>query len=178
MKNIALSYQQKFYLLLCLSACMVLLTYQLALKKTIYYIALSASQQQTLPDDRVSDTDWARVNAKEEAMAGVLKSSAAVDINQTNNLLEVLGKGCSAYKLKLEEVSSPVLYRDSGFTVMTSRIRLEGSFRNLLMLIDTLEKDKKLGKISAVDFRSLQNSNSTSRKLECVFYLQNLADFR
>lgn len=65
-------------------------------------------------------------------------------------------------------------FKNNNFFIETNYIVLEGEFSDLLILLNKLEIQKKVGHITSVSFEAIPNFKNDSYKLNLTIYVQNI----
>lgn len=176
MKKRAITFQDKFNLALALTVVMMLATYFLGIKKTLALALRSTSSATNHRNSYAGEGDWDYLRKSQQRIDSVFSLTPVQDSISSGRLLEALGDGCKDFHLRIKEVAKSVLDTDSSYTVSTTRFVMEGTFKNLVLLVDTLERNKHLGKLASVNFKTSVNNRTQRVTVECILYLQNLSN--
>jgi hypothetical protein len=120
-----------------------------------------------------------------QGIAGLRKSLEGLN-NKLNNYLvdtskehehtlEVVSEFCHKKKLIVRELPKRRVSLENDFTIVTSELKIEGSFINLLQLLYELEYSQKLGRLSSVSWKSYVDTKTKRTILVMTIYLQNIA---
>jgi len=90
------------------------------------------------------------------------------------HLLEVVSEFCHQHKLTVKELPQRKISKEKDFTIITSVLKIEGNYNNLLQLLHELEYTQKLGRLSSVSWKSYVDTKTKKTVLYMVVYLQNI----
>jgi len=95
-----------------------------------------------------------------------------VDIHQ--ELLQLVTDNVQKKGLILKDFPQPYVTTDEGYVTKTALATVEGNFIDLLKLVYFLEMNYKVGKVVAVDFKTVKELRTRKRKLSSIIYIQNV----
>ena len=172
MKDLS-TYQKRFFLLMLGILVMVVLSYHLSIKKTLY----AAREHKELLDKKqqIANLDydmrkWNELNKSMDTKFGGY--GAYLDFQE--NLLHEVGEFCHSNKLILSEFSEPFTGVDGGYEVETINLKIQGKFHPLLKLLHHLESNFKGGKISSAEFIKEKNFKTNKEELFLKLYVQKI----
>jgi hypothetical protein len=162
-----ISYKQKLKWLGAGAVLAFFLCYELAIRGTLNeyfkYSGFSKLNASAMQQDHVNLNGLDRQQGKLKALyeAFVLDS-----VQPEKNLLSVASNFCKERHLDLSAKDST--------KVLTRAVSAEGNFIGCLYLLYELERQKRTGKVSSVEFKSYVDPGTKSTRLTCTIYIQNL----
>ena len=169
-----LTYSQKNYLILGGFILTLILVYVLNFSKTIdLYLTVSQSEKEI---ENVSSypKKITMYSTKLKELNRVIESFVKDDDFGQEEILEEVSSFCNNNRIKIRqfpvstmEVKGDILLENYSFVV-------DGSFKNILKLIDNLENKKKIGKITSVKMEKIKERRTKRIKLYATIYLQNI----
>lgn len=142
-------------------------TIGLAVKNSDYREQISQSQ------DAPEQIEFAKQKIKKiEQLVGTDNDYSEIDIHQV--LLESVTNYVQRKGLILKDFPQPFVGVENGYITKTAQLTVEGDFIPLLKLIYFLENDYNVGKVVAVDFKTIKERRTRKRKLNTTIYLQNV----
>ena len=94
--------------------------------------------------------------------------------DQTSKVLEVVSQCCQKNGLILKELPATFVHNEGDFKVLTSEISVQGSFIKLVTLLDTLEHNTALGRVSSTSFYTYDDNKLKRKILILKIILQNI----
>ena len=88
--------------------------------------------------------------------------------------LEMVSEFCTKKSLIVKELPQRKTTSEKNFTIITSTLKIEGNYINLLKLLYELEHFQKLGRVSSVSWKSSIDSKTKKTILIMSVYLQNI----
>jgi hypothetical protein len=170
-----MGYKQKLKWLGAAAVLVFLLCYELAVKGTLNeyskfsgYSKLNASARQ---QDHVT---LSGLDQRQEELKVLYEAFVLDTLQPEKNLLSVASNFCKEHHLDLKEYRMVSLATRDSTKVLTRAVSAEGSFIGCLYLVYELERRKKTGKVSSVEFKSYVDPAAKSTRLTCTIYIQNL----
>ncbi|MFK5855100.1 MAG: hypothetical protein QM503_03140 [Bacteroidota bacterium] len=115
------------------------------------------------------------LQSKLNDISGTIESSKeGQSINKRNLIIDMISNYCDTHSLIISELNPPIIKVESSFTIETNVIKTEGSFNNLLKLINNLEKEKSFGKVISIKFATYLNRKLKKKVLFSEIYIQNI----
>jgi hypothetical protein len=169
-----MSYNKKNIILWCGIGLLLILSYKLALSKTINAIEESKELKLkiALADSLQYKINELNNSIKQVEFIALDKKTGGSEINQ--NLLSEISKYCQQNDINLREFPESNIIANENYDVMTSHFKVEGRYIGLVKLVNLLEKDKSIGKIISVRFRSFIEIRTKKKILEGTIYVQNI----
>ena len=93
---------------------------------------------------------------------------------EQEHTLEVVSEFCTKKQLVVKELPQRKISKEKDFTIITSALKIEGNYTNLLKLLNELEYSQKLGRLSSVTWKSYVDTKTKRTILYMVIYLQNI----
>jgi hypothetical protein len=88
--------------------------------------------------------------------------------------LEIVSEFCTKKNLIVKELPQRKITSEKDFTIITSTLKTEGNYINLLQLLYELEHFQKLGRVSSVSWKSSIDTKTKRTILIMSIYLQNI----
>lgn len=172
MSNI--SYKKRLYYLLAGMLILVVVSYQLAIKKTIRLRGECVQLEQKI--EAASDAPG-NIKGIQNEITGLDKLISSGDTSNSDFrqlLLERTGEFCTANDISLKEFPTSSQTVKDDYIVETNTIVLEGAFSPLLEYCKALEQEYKIGKVVSVEFSSKLDLTSKKNKLSLKVFIQNI----
>ncbi len=115
---------------------------------------------------------------KQELLNEVTQLNAVLGISDNNNqtelVFEELVNTCKEYE-KIRIVNYPELHQidTNGYLTTTINVVFEGNYFDLLMLINKIESNKKIGKLVSVDLKKIFDFKKKKEFLNLTILLQH-----
>ena len=109
-----------------------------------------------------------------EGLNGKLNHYLIDTTKEQEHTLEVVSEYCHKHRLVVRELPKRKVVAENDFTIITSELKIEGSYINLLQLLHELEYSQKLGRISSVSWKSYIDPKTKRTILYMTLYLQNI----
>jgi hypothetical protein len=93
---------------------------------------------------------------------------------EQEHTLEIVSEFCYKQRLVLKELPKRTITAEKDFTIITSKLMIEGTYKDLLFLLHELEYKQRLGRVSAVSWKSYLDSKTKRTILTMTIYLQNI----
>lgn len=169
-----LTYKQKLKALGIITVLIMLISYRLAFSKTIEQYSIYKKQVQLNSTLNNGGASLENLVLKERKMTTFLNQFILDTTHNEKNFLFVCSEFCNANRIKIKEYN-PGKVKGEGYPkTITNSITVEGSFINILQLINYLETQKKTGYLISANYKSAFNYENKNIKLSCIIYLQNL----
>lgn len=169
-----LSHKKRFYYLVTGVILIILLGYNLALKKTFNLKSECVQIEKNIAE--LKDAPAQLVALKKKLNSIDRSVHLAFNKKQTiqDYLLEQIADYCSSNNILIREYPKPHQYNKDDYAIETSHIVLEGSYINLLKLLYHIEQKYRLGKVSSAKFYTVINENTKVLELILELYIQNI----
>lgn len=90
-------------------------------------------------------------------------------------IIAVVSEFCEKNKLKLKEVLPQEVYVSNDLNISTEVLSVTGYYHNILTLLEYLEVQAHVGKITSVHFEKIKDKESRKIELVAKIYIQNIA---
>ncbi len=169
-----LSYQKKIKILGAVAVLALIICYKLSIAKTIdEYRTYQQNKQATVQ----LGAEWPSgvlLEQKERQLNGQLEQFVLDTLDNSKNLLSIVGNYCNSHNLTLKDYTPYPVSQTDTMPVLTRYVNVEGPYVDCLKLIYELETRWKAGRVSAVQFKSYTDANKGEIHLNCMIYIQNL----
>lgn len=164
----------RFYLFLVGILLGIILSYQLAIKKTVVLSAENKSQSLQLDSVKQGAIQINEIKAKLDKLRGQIGSQASSNMDVHQEILNTCSKFCAENNLLVREYPDKELIEIGSSKLEINKIVLEGSFHKALQLVFLCEKDKRLGRVVSVQFEKQKDVYAQKERLVTSIYLQNM----
>ena len=89
-------------------------------------------------------------------------------------ILSYVSNYCISKNIFLKEFSEPEISENSGYTVETNILQIEGSYAEILTLIYEIEHVERLSKIASLQFKKTKDRKTKRDKLIAAVHFQNI----
>ncbi len=157
-----------------ITVLILIVSYQFSFKKTIllfneYMLMLDErSNAHNLPDKLL------KLQNELDNIAGTIESSNGEVSNKRNLIINRVSNFCDSNSLIVSELTPSLIKVENTFTIETNTIVTEGSFTNLVKLLNNLEQEKSFGKVISVRFATYLNRKTKKKNLFSEIYIQNI----
>ena len=157
-----------------ITVLILIVSYQFSFKKTIllfneYKLMLDErSNAHNLPDKLL------KLQNELDNIAGTIESSNGEVSNKRNLIINRVSNFCDSNSLIVSELTPSLIKVENTFTIETNTIVTEGSFTNLVKLLNNLEQEKSFGKVISVRFATYLNRKTKKKNLFSEIYIQNI----
>ena len=157
-----------------ITVLILIVSYQFSFKKTIllfneYKLMLDErSNAHNLPDKLL------KLQNELDNIAGTIESSNGEVSNKRNLIINRVSNFCDSNSLIVSELTPSLVKEENTFTIETNTIVTEGSFTNLVKLLNNLEQEKSFGKVISVRFATYLNRKTKKKNLFSEIYIQNI----
>ena len=157
-----------------ITVLILIVSYQFSFKKTIllfneYKLMLDErSNAHNLPDKLL------KLQNELDNIAGTIESSNGEVSNKRNLIINMVSNFCDSNSLIVSELTPSLIKVENTFTIETNTIVTEGSFTNLVKLLNNLEQEKSFGKVISVRFATYLNRKTKKKNLFSEIYIQNI----
>lgn len=168
-----LKYKQKIYLLSGIIFIFLIISYNMAFKKTILLGRQCKEFKEKLEN----------IQTAPQKIHSLKKEIACLDniIGNTNDtvhiqdaILESITSYCKNNTLTLKELPKTHTITDKDYLVETCKLVVEGSFANILKLIFLFETSYNIGKVASVNFELINLRTRGRPSLETTIFIQNI----
>lgn len=170
MTALILKYKSALILLL-----LIVLIYQFAISKTIDEYAISKELEQQLNKASTSEESIRALEIEKNTIKTKLDKFSSDSIKNKEYIFHLLAEFCKGKKIRLRDFPEEGIAQKGGYLVETNKIVAEGEYGNLLQLINHIEYDSNIGKISSVNFYVYKDHKIQKDVLLVGIYIQNLS---
>jgi hypothetical protein len=170
----SMTYKKKFRFLIVGIALSLLLSYSLAIKKTVKYYRDCCAMELNLDMIVEAPQNINELNKKITQIDELISTGDTSEDDFRQTLLEKTGNFCVMNNITLKEFPASVHTIKNDYQIETNTIVLEGTFISILKYIYMLEQKCKIGKVISADFSTKFDLSAKKNKLSCKIYLQNI----
>jgi hypothetical protein len=168
-----LTAKQKLKLLGFAVVPMIVLCYQLSIKRTVeeyrrYQMGVKEAAQIH------AATPPAELAERQTNVEALYHRYSLDTLSADRNLLAIISHFCDSTNLRLKEYRNVSLVQDDSMRVLTRVVTIEGRFIPGIKMIYDLETKKEAGRISSVAFTTVTDRQDKSTRLDYTLYVQNL----
>jgi hypothetical protein len=168
-----LTNQQKSYVFLTAMVIAILLSYNMAFRKTFRLREQCKEMQQQLTYLDKAPKQISLIRAKiEEIDRMVGREHKYLDTEEL--LLEKVGALCEKHNVIFKEFPGHHAVSNKDYTLVSYQMILQGGFSPLLEVLHELEMDFGYGKISSVGFFTKYNIRTGKKKLQMKLIVQSI----
>lgn len=167
------TYKQRNWLLLAAIIIFTVITYSLALSKTLGLAKECSALKKELVTTANAPEKIARLEEQLfelDRKAGL--GSDSIDFQQA--LLEKVSTYSSQNNVTLKEFPSNHLFISKDLQIETNQFTLEGSFLSLLKCVFELEQVDKIGKVISTKYETIKDVRTKKVSLTAKIYVQNV----
>ena len=168
------NYKTKNKILLGIGLLLLLIVYQLAIKKSIAAFSLNSSLKQQIEKAAGAPQKLALLEQQNLAYDAILANYKGNGSNTQQLLLSAVTGYCQENNLLLKEFPKSIFKQESEYLVETNYFVLEGGFINTLRLIHHLEQKNRIGKIASVNYQVKKDQRTQKDFLNATIYIQNV----
>lgn len=136
-------------MLIATSLLVILLVYQLAISKTLYYYNSYHLINEKLVDVEKKKKALTFLNAKNKKLDIILKNSATqnTSINYQNYLLKIISSLSETNALKIINFEEPQVFSVDQEEITHYKFSVEGNYNNVILFLNQLENNSAVGKV-------------------------------
>lgn len=171
----ALSRQKRNRLQLGMLVIFAWIIYTFAISNTLALRAQCNTIEQCIDSSVTAPDELMRLESELNSLnaATGLNTKNTSDTSVHELLLDLVTNYCSEHELHLREFQSPIRYRANEWEVETHPFTVEGSYRNLVLLLEELKQNAP-GKVVSVNFFTKADNKTKTVALQATIYVQNL----
>jgi hypothetical protein len=170
-----MKFSRKNKLLVAGFIVMLLICYSFAFSKTLSYYKEYENKKEVADnnqnDPRILDQLIRKEQQLDEALAQYIAVSGS---SFQNELLAELTKQCRKQNLKIQDFKEPHVFNEDNVQVSSYQFSLEGSFNDMLLVLNALENNPSLGLIKHIAFEKQMNYKTNSYFLTSEVILQKV----
>ena len=133
-----------------------------------------AQIEQDLLDVDKAPLQIAKLEGELNRIQGNSKMLYSSVLSMRENLLSELVQLTTKHEVNLKSFPEYYIQQKENFELTTSPIVLEGSFKNLLKLMDEFEQKNTSGKVSSAHFKVEESRRTGKRTLFLTLYIQSI----
>jgi hypothetical protein len=169
-----LSYKKKNKILLFAGAILLLIIYNMSIKKTIALYSNNKQMKQKLEMAATAPMMANKLEKQLSQMERKIGKQNKTGQDQAQALLELVTNYCQDNKIVLREFPEPVSVIKGDLLISTTPFVVEGDFASLLKLVYLLEQKANLGKIASVHYMTKKDMRTKEFALTATIYIQNV----
>lgn len=174
MKGSSSVYYRKFQLALLVSVAILAISYKLVFKRTFEEMATNKELNEKI---RVGESVREKVKFLEqrfesENLGG--NNNGKSEAGNDETVLDLISNYSRSNPIRLLELPAEVIVERDGLLMSTCEIVLQGSFRELLLILSFLEKQEYAGKVSSAEFYLQPDRTSGTSFLRLKLFIVNL----
>lgn len=165
----------RWYLLIAGIIIALVLSYVLAISKTVdlYVIFQNSNNQKNISENGALEKEH---NQDDMILVNKMLDRYYADtLVIKERLLDEFNNLCTVHNCKIKSIGETVLYKEFGLDVINNQIEIEGSYFQLLKIINVLENKHEFGKINSCDFFVINDFLTKSSKLRMKLNVQNIS---
>ncbi len=163
-----LSYKHKYFLLLAILVLAAIVTYSLAIKRTIVTIGEHRDLLHKTELLKDAPEQIADISMQLQQMEQLLANKEPLDLEQM--LLEQITDFSQQYNLTLMEFPKTNISSYQDYGIYINKMVVEGNFKNILQFIYNMEQQRKVGKIASVQFKTTKDIRTKQMYLYAYIY--------
>lgn len=166
--------RRKNLALVALFFLVMLLSYKLAIRKTIdvrkEYLSLKAEEEsfQNLPQQ------LALLSKKEMYLDSILRKLDLGNTSMENSILRTINREAAKNNLNVIDFNPPHVFQQNGTDHTTYNFTFRGNYTDILKALYTIETQSKFGEVSHLNFLKRKNYRTRKPFLEATVFLQKL----
>ncbi|HAF28407.1 MAG TPA: hypothetical protein DCG75_05100 [Bacteroidales bacterium] len=169
-----LTYRLKFIILAVGFVLFLIISYNLAFKKTFSLKSECNEIEARLEQSKNAPQQIALIKSKLEEIDRKVGGKSIDQINLEELIIEHISSFCKLNDLVLKEYPGIHNYSQQDYTTETCKLTVEGSFIKLLKLAYGIEQDFSYGKVSSLNFYTEKNYKTKKVELLLEIYVQNI----
>jgi hypothetical protein len=167
-----LTYKQRNRLLLPGVIVLLWLSYQYAISNTMELYGQVSKLESQMANN--SPDKLARLKNKLKKLNSKMSNYKFDDTRDKEYILGITSDFCAKNKLTLSEFPEANIVEDETSSLETLTITAQGNYIGLLKLLDFLEHQNKIGRISSVQFYTQFDHKNQLSRLYSKIYIQNI----
>jgi len=152
---------------------MIFVCYSFSFSKTIQQYKIYRQSKNILSDGN-EGYDILSLEQKNRVLNEVVDQYILDTADNSKNLLSIVARLCNENEVILKEYKPTTFTVPDSIRLLTRSLVLEGTFKNCLKLVYSLETQSKIGHVSSLLFKSYTNPTETKTTLNCTVYVQNI----
>lgn len=168
------SYKKKCYMLLIGSFTLVILSYQLSLRKTIYYYTSNKTNKNKVAMLKDAPEQLYFLKQKQVLMNSSLGYVGSANVLTQEYLLDFISKFADNTSLFIKSMPKATIEDKNGYQLETNIIELQGNFHDMVSLIYLIEHKNKISKVASANFSINKNFQNQKQYLTVQLFLQNI----
>ncbi len=169
----SLTYQQKFKMVLAGFAVMFILSYLLAIKRTISLYFESRELQKIQIDWQQHPHQLKELKARKAQIQNQIQPAAQLTIAE-EQLLEILLASAQEHGVTIRHFGRPISFEQQRMQINTYTCAISGKYHDLLRVIQQFESTFKAGKIASVQFKLEKDRKTRRQYLQASIQLQTV----
>ncbi|MBI9034076.1 MAG: hypothetical protein JEZ03_06375 [Bacteroidales bacterium] len=167
-------YKIKFYGLILLLVVLSWIIFKLSISKTVDVYNQIQQIEQRVAQATTNKNSAQGIEQELAHYEGLLLNDTANINVRHHTLLEFTSDFCEQNNLMLISMHQPEIIAADDVKYIRNQLSLQGSFKDLLQYIHTLEKQKGISNIISVDFQLKKDMRKKNEKLYATIVLQDI----
>lgn len=167
----------KLLLWICCALILLILSYRLAITKTIEIIFQYHELAEGIDNLTVTPDQVQQLTGKIQDLERVIGYSDLSNEDIRQHILNELSELSEQYQISIIDIPKEIVYRLQDYEVSVNTFILGGSFHHLLNVLHALGNKPGNGKIVSAHFYLHKDFLSVEPKLLLALYLQNIKKF-
>src|SRR5258705_755012 len=169
-----LTFRQKLKYLGIGALLLIIICYKFSISKTIHKYKIFRQYNSYVENNSLDANSIFLMENKNDYLDEILNRFVLDTLDQSKNLLGIVGGYCKANNLTLKEYKPGLPVQTDSIMVITRSTTVEGNFIDCLRLLNYLETQTTVGRIGSVLFKSYTNPGNNETVLNCTVFVQNL----
>ena len=170
------TYRDKFLLLIALTALVCVIAYKKSIKGTVEIYNECERLEKEIVNSETLIKQIPNLREKYNDMNLIIKGQNNTnELSMQQELLDLISEFTLNKKIKLESFDPIHYYTENNYTIKTQSFTLKGDYISSIQLIDFMETNFDLSRISSVYFYKKRNYNSDNSQLYAKIYLQKIS---
>lgn len=169
-----LSYRQRNLLLIVGTILLGFIAYQFSFSKTLQAANQHEQLSQKLIEAKSASSTIQRLEQQLAKMNGNVNSEGY----HPDKLFQVISQFCVKNDLKVLDFPEATKVTNGNYEVITHVLEVSGNYANIVELAYLVEQERKMGRISSLNFITEKNIQTKSKILKGKFYIQNIISLK
>ncbi|MAC94570.1 MAG: hypothetical protein CMC96_03615 [Flavobacteriales bacterium] len=170
-----MSYKKKNYLLLLGSLFLFWISWELAIAETVSLVEKSKNLESQLSKVSNAPEEIAMLENRLKMIHGESQKYQLGKNEMRNRLLSKVVDLSNEHKLSLKHFPDQFVQNEQEVQLATSKIMIEGEFKNMLKLIYAYENSEEMpGKVSSAVFQVQKERWKNKRSLQLILFVQSI----
>lgn len=104
----------------------------------------------------------------------IIGSDNKLDQTFQENILEAVSRYCNKHKMDVYAFNEPLVTISNNYEIETNVVTVSGSFKDILLLVNELEQNKRIAQIVSVQYFSKKDFVANRTDLLATIHFQNI----